>query len=122
MLITQYCAHEPSPAACEKASIVLHPCQDSKMVKQGAMVGTNGNPCVKEEYASDKELHPFFFSSVSFILKTHKESRWRLTPMGRSGHTKPLEPQRAPYPCTLDRKIVPNRIEWEEAKRNEGKC
>ncbi|CAL9005805.1 unnamed protein product, partial [Prunus brigantina] len=80
------------------------------------MAGTNGNPCVKDEYPSDKELHPSLFSSVSSILKTHKESGWRLTLMGRSSCVKPLEPQRVPYPCALDRRISPNGIEWGGAK------
>ncbi|KAI5333401.1 hypothetical protein L3X38_023532 [Prunus dulcis] len=59
---------------------------------------------------------PVFFSSVSSILKNKKESKWRLTLMGRSSCVKPLELQRARYPCALDRKISPSRIEWGEAK------
>ncbi|CAL2238520.1 unnamed protein product [Prunus armeniaca] len=47
------------------------------------MAGTNRNPCVKDEYQSDKELPPSLLSSASSILKTHKESRWRLPPYGK---------------------------------------
>ncbi|CAL9025690.1 unnamed protein product [Prunus brigantina] len=44
MLITQYCAHKPSPATCEKSGIVLHPCQSSKVVN-------------KEPWQGPKEIH-----------------------------------------------------------------
>ncbi|CAL8162562.1 unnamed protein product [Prunus armeniaca] len=47
------------------------------------MAGTNRNPCVKDEYPSDKELPPSLLSSASSILKTHKESRWCLPPYGK---------------------------------------
>ncbi|CAL2270246.1 unnamed protein product [Prunus armeniaca] len=62
-----------------------------------------------------------FFSTANSILKNQRESRWRFTLMEKTSCVKTLEPQRTPYPCTLDRKITSNRIKWEGATKREKK-